>query len=447
MTETQVTNESCGSYDLESVLGRGAMGMVYLARDRRIGRRVALKRIQLSGRHFEDDHASNDFSQRLQREAEICGSLHHPNIVTLYEAGYENGRISFLAFEYVDGPSLLDLLKKARPRALPLDVALRVVRDVLSGLAFAHGKGFVHRDIKPANILIASDGAAKLADFGIARPTDSSLTAAGSVMGTPNYMPPEQVKGLAVSARSDLFSVGIVLFEMLTGQKPFAAGDISAVLNNIVRQPTPSLVECNPDVPLRYEAFVQRLTAKSPDDRFASAGAALEELHRLEKSPQPVTVPLESAEAVGSSQIDDQSADALVQTHRSVLRRSIVPAIFLPIVVSALLATFVPVYLIWHRIDPTPTAEISSAQLSEFASKRERLKTAEALFQEGKYDESLAAYEAYLARYPYAIAARHGAEKVRAAQGGQQVQSKPRSTPNQSPPSLKDRLKHLFRRN
>src|SRR5207248_6360339 len=153
-----------GEYEVESVLGRGAMGMVYLARDRRIGRRVALKTVQVEQR-FEDESDATEFFQRLQREAEVCGSMQHPNIVTLYEPGYENNVISFLATEWVEGESLRERLKRSKP--LPLDVALRIGEDIIRGLTYAHAKGVIHRDIKPANILLTLEGQAKSADFGI----------------------------------------------------------------------------------------------------------------------------------------------------------------------------------------------------------------------------------------------------------------------------------------
>src|SRR5207245_3115242 len=161
-----------GEYEVESVLGKGAMGMVYLARDRRIGRRVALKTVQVQ-QQFEDESEATEFYQRLQREAEVCGAMQHPNIVTLYEPGYENNVISFLATEWVDGESLRDRLKRSKP--LPPEDALRISEDILRGLAYAHQKGVIHRDIKPANILLSTDAQAKIADFRIPRPAGPTL--------------------------------------------------------------------------------------------------------------------------------------------------------------------------------------------------------------------------------------------------------------------------------
>src|SRR5947209_9591124 len=262
------TRRQFGEYEIESVLGKGAMGMVYLARDKRIGRRVALKTVQVQ-QQFEDESEATEFYQRLQREAEVCGSMQHPNIVTLYEPGYENNVISFLATEWVDGESLRDRLKRSKP--LPLEDALRISEDILRGLAYAHTKGVIHRDIKPANILLSTEGQAKIADFGIARPVDSTLTAVGSMLGTPNYMSPEQVKCADVTARSDLFSVGVVMYELLTGVKPFSAPDVSGILRNVVEKDPPLASEVNPDVPEGAARIVARLLPKVPEERFQNA--------------------------------------------------------------------------------------------------------------------------------------------------------------------------------
>src|SRR5438477_2973034 len=290
------TRRQFGEYEIESVLGKGAMGMVYLARDRRIGRRVALKTVQVQ-QQFDDESEATEFYQRLQREAEVCGAMQHPNIVTLYEPGYENNVISFLATEWVEGESLRDRLKRSKP--LPLDDALRIGEDILRGLTYAHAKGVIHRDIKPANILLASDGQAKIADFGIARPAGSTLTQVGSMLGTPNYMSPEQVKCADVTARSDLFSVGVVLYEMLTGVKPFSAPDVSGILRNVVERVPLLASEVNKDVPEPIAQFVAHLFAKNPEDRFATAGEALADLETLRgkmpTAPPPEVLPVNDA--------------------------------------------------------------------------------------------------------------------------------------------------------
>ncbi len=437
MPATPEEPQTYGHYDVQSVLGRGAMGTVYLARDRRIGRLVALKRVHLDPERFEDDAARAEYFQRLQREAEISGSLHHPNIVTLYEAGYEDGQISYLALEYVNGPSLLDVLKGSRPRPLPLDMSLRVVRDVLTGLAFAHARGILHRDIKPANILISAEGSAKVADFGIARPTDSALTVAGTLLGTPNYMPPEQVKGQPATQRSDLFSLGIVLFEMLTGQKPFVGEDISTILHRIVQDPTPSLRERNRELPEAYEQFVHRLTAKSPEERFESADAALAELRRIEQEP---TIHLSTAERLAAL-ANPPAASAKAP---SPVRRTVSTLMAIAIIVACLAGVVVPAFVIWHRTNPAPADNLlPGQQLAELSAKREQLRAADALFRAGKYEESLAAYDAYLIKYPYATAAKEGADRARDA-----IRRSKRAPalPEKKPLSLRERFVRLFHR-
>ena len=190
MTEQPVT-EYYGDYDVESFLGKGSIGKVYLARHRRIGRRVALKTVHLEQK-FEDEEDRNEFYKRLQREAELCGSMQHPNVVTLYDVGYDGDLVSYLATEYVDGESLLARLRRTRP--LPLDEALAHRRRPAARPRLRALEGIIHRDIKPANILLTAEGQAKIADFGVARPLHSSLTATRSLVGTPNYMSPEQVK-------------------------------------------------------------------------------------------------------------------------------------------------------------------------------------------------------------------------------------------------------------
>src|SRR5262249_19672163 len=284
MAEPKNEPVSYGEYEIERLLGKGSIGKVYLARHRRIGRHVALKIIRTEQR-FDDEADRVEFQHRLQREAELCAALHHPNVVTLFEAGYEDDVIAFLATEYVEGESLQARLKKTRP--LPLDDALRISADVLRALAYAHSKGVIHRDIKPGNILIATSGEAKITDFGIARPVNSSLTSTNSLLGTPNYMSPEQVKSSAITPRADLFAAGVVMYEMLTGIKPFSAAEISGILYNVVNLDPPPVDKLNPTVPRAVSKIVARLLTKAPQARYPGAAEALADIERIRPQQTP----------------------------------------------------------------------------------------------------------------------------------------------------------------
>lgn len=439
MSTAEAQPPAYGSYDVEYPLGRGAMGMVYLARERRIGRRVALKTIQLSSQLFAEESTANEFFLRLQREAEVCGSLLHPNIVTLYEAGYEGQRISFLAMELVEGETLQALMKRHGPGPVPVETALRVGEDVLRGLNHAHAKGIVHRDIKPANVLIAADGTAKIADFGIARPQDSSMTGAGALIGTPKYMSPEQVLGKALTPRADLFSLGVVLYEMTTAQKPFVGPDITAILHNILRQEVPNASDVNPAVPRGVGDLIARLMAKSPDAR-PTADQALDEIRAL------------------------RGSDTLRSRFERVRawRRSLRPRHAAIIVAAAVLLTAIPLFVIGSRIDSSPTVSIPSDHIAEFVAKRRSLDDARQAFEAGRYEESLLKYEAFLQKYPDSASAREGRDRSREAldaqaaaaeQDPQVASKKPAPRPSQKkkdediPPSeLLKRIKKIFRR-
>ncbi len=414
-----------GHYDVESVLGRGAMGMVYLARDRRIGRKVALKTVHVNEK-FDDESEANEFYKRLQREAELCGALQHPNIVTLYEPGYENNVIAWLATEYVEGENLRDHMRKRKP--LPLEDALRIAEGILRGLAYAHAKSIVHRDIKPANILITPHGDAKIADFGIARPLDSNLTAVGEMLGTPSYMSPEQVKCQPVTVRSDLFSVGAVVYEMLSGIKAFGASDVTGILRNVVEMNPKPVHEANPEVPAALSPFVARLFAKSPDDRHASAVEALDELNRIRQEMGPIaaakpelaTDPIESGVSTLAARArqgeqgtvppsvtapDYTDATPALGSRPSLLDQTVPPVVFWIVVAVAVALPASWATAIRVRTDPRPAFTYTQPQLRAFAAKKQQLRAARGLVLAGNFEEGIKAYEGYLVRYPNSPAA------------------------------------------
>jgi serine/threonine-protein kinase len=265
-----------GRYQLEREIGRGAMGTVFLGRDTAINRMVAIKAIPLAS-EFSDAELV-EARARFFREAETAGRLNHPNIVTIYDVGEERG-LAYIAMEYLKGRHLSDY---AKPDTLmePRKV-LEVIGRTAEALGFAHKQQVVHRDIKPANLMYdpATD-ILKITDFGIARLSDSGSTRTGIVLGTPSFMSPEQLEGRTVTGRSDLFSLGVSLFQLLTGQLPFTADSMTGLMQQIAEAPHPPLRAFRPDLPACVQSIVDRALAKNPDARYdsgAQMAAALED--------------------------------------------------------------------------------------------------------------------------------------------------------------------------
>jgi serine/threonine-protein kinase len=263
-----------GRYEIVAKLGEGAMGVVYRARDTALGRVVAIK--MLSTEFGSDD----ELHQRFRREAEAIGRLSHPNIVQVYDFGEAEGHL-YMAMELLEGEDLRGLIDRQADVALADRV--RILREICDGIGYAHSRGVIHRDIKPANILVTSVGRVKLLDFGLARlATHQTITRRGVILGTPDYMAPEQAMGKPVDARSDIFSAGGVFYEFLTLQKPFKGKTLHAVLYQIVSEEPAPVLTLNPDVPARLAAVVHRMLQKTPERRHASmddVGRELEEIH------------------------------------------------------------------------------------------------------------------------------------------------------------------------
>lgn len=253
-----------GRYRIIGELGRGAMGVVYHATDPAIGRSVAIKTIRI--RDVNDTQQSGKLRERLFREARSAGVLSHPNIVTIYDMDEIDG-LAYIAMAYVNGPTLEKILASEAP--LSGAAMLRILRQAASALDYAHGRGIVHRDVKPANIMTDEDGAVKITDFGIAK-----LTAAGNatetktVVGTPNYMSPEQVQGLPVDGRSDQFSLAVIAYEILTGERPFQGEHLSTVVYKIVAEEPERAHQINGTLTPRIDEVLRRALAKKPQDRF-----------------------------------------------------------------------------------------------------------------------------------------------------------------------------------
>jgi len=257
-------------YELEELVGTGGMSSVYRARDRLLERQVAIKILH---EHYSRD---DDYVERFRREARAAAKLSHPNIVTVIDRSEADGR-QFIVFEYVDGENLKQLV--AGKGRLPVRDALELGIQIGRALAFAHAQGLVHRDVKPQNVLIRG-GDAKVTDFGIARSLDVpvGLTQTGTVLGTSEYISPEQATGRQVDARTDIYSLGAVLYELLAGQPPYTGDSFVAVAMRHVNDPVPSVTAARPDVPLRVDAALRRAMAKDPDDRFQTMDELVAEL-------------------------------------------------------------------------------------------------------------------------------------------------------------------------
>ena len=254
-----------GRYEVVRELGKGAMGIVYLAKDPLIGRLVALKTIRIQN---TDDDETKEFQQRFVREAQAAGILNHPAIVTVHDIGQDDASgMSFIAMEYVEGQNLKEILAQGRP--LTFEQIGEIIAQVAEAIDFAHAKGIVHRDVKPANIILLDGMRAKITDFGIAKITSGgNLTTTGQFLGTPNYMAPEQIKGAPVDGRTDIFSLGICLYECLTRRKPFGGDSLTSISYKIVHEPFPPLHEINPQIPDGYDEVVSTCLAKDPAKRY-----------------------------------------------------------------------------------------------------------------------------------------------------------------------------------
>jgi serine/threonine-protein kinase len=273
-----------GRYEILSELGRGAMGVVYQARDPKINRVVAVKTISMAGQPAQEER---EYRERFFREAEAAGRLSHPGIVTIFDVGEEpETHAPYIVMELVGGQSLEQLLAQGDHK-LPLETALQLTLELAKALDFAHGQGVVHRDLKPANILITEDGHTKIADFGIAKLNLSNQSLGGRVLGTPAFMSPEQLNGDAVDGRSDLFSLGVILYTMLTGYRPFQGNSALTVCFKVVnRDPVPATV-LDTDLPPGLDSIIERAMAKDPAQRYQRGMEMVLDIQALQEGRGP----------------------------------------------------------------------------------------------------------------------------------------------------------------
>jgi serine/threonine-protein kinase len=322
-----------GRYHIQSELGRGAMGVVYKATDSVLERTVAVKTVNIT---LEREYAEK-YEQRFYQEAKAAGGLNHPNIVTIHDVG-KAGDVVFMAMEYIEGVELRTLTGEGRPLRVPQ--AVSIAAQVAEGLAYAHQRGVVHRDIKPANIMVVANGPVKITDFGIARMRGSGdLTQTGTLLGSPKYMSPEQVIGKRADHRSDIFSLGVILYEMLCGAAPFNGENVTALMYQIVNFVPPAPSTLNEAVPELLDYIVAKMLAKPLEQRYQDAAELARDLRECERQlgdpagasnaprtlpglatgPQPRLVDLEAktvvlAQTLNRTRLADQSPEELPES-------------------------------------------------------------------------------------------------------------------------------------
>lgn len=294
-----------GRYEVISELGQGAMGVVYKARDPLIDRIVAIKTINLGLAQEEKE----EYEARFYQEAKAAGRLNHPNIVTIYDVG-KSGDIAYIAMEFLQGCELRDILREER--MMPVDQVLDMVAQVASGLAYAHEHEIVHRDIKPSNIMVIRDGHVKITDFGIARMASSAVrTQTGMVLGSPKYMSPEQVLGKVIDQRSDIFSLGVMLYEMLTGVAPFSGENVNAIMFQTLNAVPVAPGKLNSNVPDMLNFIVAKALAKGRDDRYQNARDFATDLRAcretMPRTDKPISITPKSAEQPGGYAGEDEN--------------------------------------------------------------------------------------------------------------------------------------------
>jgi eukaryotic-like serine/threonine-protein kinase len=293
MPENPAPRVFSGRYELNHLIARGGMAEVYRAHDRRLDRPVALKVL------FPELSIDRSFVERFRREAQAAANLSHPNIVPVFDWGEDSGTY-FIVMEFVDGRPLSSILKTAGP--LAADRTAEIAAPVAAALGYAHKHGVVHRDVKPGNVLITDDGQVKVTDFGIARAvnTEESLTQTGAVMGTATYFSPEQAEGMGVDSRTDIYSLGVVLFEMVTGRPPFLGDTPVAVASKHVRDHPPAPRELNPSIPPTFEAIILKAMDKNPDFRYATAEELRADLLRFNEGRDVLAAHEDHTQAVAA---------------------------------------------------------------------------------------------------------------------------------------------------
>jgi eukaryotic-like serine/threonine-protein kinase len=376
-----------GRYRIQRKLGAGGMADVYLAEDQELGRRVAIK--ILNGRHANDDQ----FIERFRREAKNAAALNHPNIVSIYDRG-EAEETYYIAMEFLDGRTLKELIVSRG--AAPVNVAIEYARQILSALRFAHRHGIVHRDIKPHNVLVDGEGRVKVTDFGIARAGTSQMTEAGSIVGTAQYLSPEQARGGEVDPRSDLYSLGIVLYELLTGKTPFdGETPVEIAMKHLSTAPKPPS-KLRPDVPPELDMVVMRALAKNPDDRYQSADEMEGDLDRVARGARVSATTVDTATQVlrrpAAAVVAAEAATAATMIAPPASAGAVPPAVvdeeefdeggpdrpLWPWLAAAgfVIAAVIAGFFVWHELSGTPQVTVNNYVGETKAAAEQQITTA-----------------------------------------------------------------------
>ena len=301
---TPTDTPKLGRYVIQAEIGRGAMGVVYKATDSVLERTVAVKTVNMT---LEQEGADR-YEARFYQEARSAAALNHPNIVVVHDVG-KSGDVAFMAMEYIEGVELRTLMAEGQRVATPQAVA--IAAQIAEGLAYAHQRGVVHRDIKPANIMVMPNGPVKITDFGIARRRAASeLTQTGMLLGSPKYMSPEQVIGKRADHRSDIFSLGVILYEMLCGAAPFSGENVTALMYQTVNFVPPPPSSINPAVPQMLDFIVAKMLAKPVEERYQDAAEAARDLRECERQLAGASAPPSPAHAATSTLPTPQLANA-----------------------------------------------------------------------------------------------------------------------------------------
>jgi serine/threonine protein kinase len=349
--------QTFGRYQIEAEVGRGAMGVVYRARDPKIDRLVAIKTISLSGQEPEEEQA---YRERFVEEARAAGRLSHPGIVAIFDAGEDpETREPYLVMEYVAGDPLSRILSHGNHK-LPLHDALRLAYEVAEALDYAHSQGVIHRDIKPANILITEDGRAKIADFGVARLNHALTTHSGHIFGSPAYMAPEQLSGGVADARSDLFSLGVTLYSMITGFRPFQGNSAETVCFKVMNVEPVPVTSFQHDVPAEVGAIVARAIAKDPADRFQSGAELAEQIQWFREKNASIG----EATTFFKRVIQKEAAAASAKRDRKLRQRNLLRSRLLWVPLTASTLVLAGLLAVWNKtanVRPAATPQLSSA--------------------------------------------------------------------------------------